>query len=73
MHSPGDHLVVHVEEQFALTVFVHGIIFLPPEREVHVPVAVMRVHADVLSEIRYTLLRIVHGAREFHGDYCWCL
>ncbi|KAJ8894009.1 hypothetical protein PR048_006617, partial [Dryococelus australis] len=62
-HLPGDELVVHVVEELSLPVLVDAVLFrLPPEGEVHVPVSVVRVHAQVLTQVRHTLLGVADRA-----------
>jgi hypothetical protein len=50
---------MHIIEQFPLSVLLHAIlVLLPPEGEVHMPVAVMRVYAHILSQVGHPLLRV---------------
>lgn len=58
----GYQLVVHVIEEFSLALLGDAVLLLPPEGEVHVPVAVVRVEAQVLAQVRHALLWISDGS-----------
>jgi hypothetical protein len=61
--------MMHVPEKFSLPVLgdsVDG--FLPPERPIHMEVRVVRVHANIFSEVSNSLFGVAASSGEVHTD-----